>query len=120
MSAKVINATAEDVEPVGEAQIDYDNADAMLKIYDGDGADPNSTWQLSPENIVVLSGAYSNGTFPMTIVVKNLPTKPASEERTLRGTLAVKASARIKNPKTGKLSATTAETLLVPVNITYR
>jgi hypothetical protein len=118
-NSKKVNATLDNVEPLGDAEIDYSNADTQLRVYNGDEPDPTSTWQVGGNTFYVVSGAYNEGSFPLTIQVKDLPPKPKNEQRTLRGTVAVKVGAKIRNNKAGKSSAPASTTVVIPVNIPY-
>lgn len=120
-ASKSIKATLDDVEPNGDADIDYTSTDTKLIIYNGDEPDPTSTWQPTATTFQVISGGFDNsaGVFPIVIAVKDLPPKPPAETRILKGTIVVRAGARIVNRKAGS-SASANGTCIITINIPYR
>ncbi len=117
-NSKPLKATLDNVEAVGDAEVIYN--ETQLHIYNGDEPDPTSTWQPNGTTFSVLSGAYSDGTFPITIQVKDLPAKIATEPRTLRGTVVIKVQAKIVNKKAGRYSVVGGGTVTIPINIPYQ
>ncbi len=120
-ASKSVKATLGDVEPTGDAEIDYNSPETVLRIYNGDEPDATSTWTASATNFGVISGSFdaSSGAFPLTIQVKDLPPKPPSESRILRGTIAIKVGAKIVNRKAGT-SAAVSSVCVISVNIPYQ
>ena len=120
-ASKSVKATLGDVEPTGDAEIDYNSPETVLRIYNGDEPDATSTWTASATNFGVISGSFdaSSGVFPLTVQVKDLPPKPPSESRILRGTIAVKVGAKIVNRKAGT-SAPVSSVCVITVNIPYQ
>jgi hypothetical protein len=119
-NSKSVKAGVENVEAMGDAEIDYGNPETQLRIYNGDDVDPTATWSATGSTFYVTSGAYNEGAFPMTIQVKDLPPKPGTETRTLRGSIVVKVGAKIKNPKNGISSAPAQTTVTIPINVPYQ
>jgi len=120
-ASKSVKATLGDVEPTGDAEVDYNSPETVLRIYNGDEPDATSTWTASATNFGVISGSFdaSSGVFPLTVQVKDLPPKPPSESRILRGTIAVKVGAKIVNRKAGT-SAAVSSVCVITVNIPYQ
>ncbi len=120
--SKSLKATLNDVEPTGDAEIDYNSSETALRIYNGDEPDPTSTWAATATTFGVVVGAFDAGTgvFPVTIQVKDLPAKPPGESRILRGTVAIKVGAKIMNRKAGATAASTSPPCVIPINIPYQ
>jgi hypothetical protein len=121
-ASKSVKATLGDVEPTGDAEIDYNNPDTQLRIYNGDEPDATSTWTPTATNFSIIAGAFdaSSGVFPVTIQVKDLPPKPPAESRILRGTIAVKVGAKIVNRKAGASATSSSPPCVITVNIPYQ
>jgi hypothetical protein len=119
-NSKAIRAALDNVEAVGDAEIDYSSSDTQIRVYNGDEPDPTSTWTPTASTFYVVSGAYNEGAFPLTIQVKDLPAKPPAESRILKGQIAVKVGARIRNTKAGKVSQPNNSTVIIPINIPYQ
>ncbi|MCS6809110.1 MAG: hypothetical protein RML40_10125 [Bacteroidota bacterium] len=121
-ASKSIKATLNDVEPVGDAEVDYNSQDTQLRIYNGDEPDPTSTWVPNASTFSVVTGAFdaSTGVFPVVISVKDLPPKPPGESRILRGTVAIKVGAKIVNRKAGASAPSQTPPCVIPINIPYQ
>jgi len=121
-ASKSVKATLADVEPSGDAEIDYNSPDTVLRIYNGDEPDATSTWVANATSFGIISGAFdaSTGAFPVTIQVKDLPPKPPAESRILRGTIAIKVGAKIVNRKAGTSAASSSPPCVITVNIPYQ
>ncbi len=119
-NSKPVYATLDMVQPVGEAQIMYSAQYTQLHIYDGDNPDPVSPWMPNEKTFFIVNGAYSEGTFPLTIQVRNLPPCPRTESRTLRGTIVIDVKAKIVNKKIGRSSFLSSEPVTIPINISYQ
>lgn len=121
-ASKSVKATLGDVEPTGDAEIDYNSTDTVLRIYNGDEPDATSTWTATATTFGVVVGSFdaSSGAFPITIQVKDLPPKPPAESRILRGTIAVKVGAKIVNRKAGASAQSTSPPCVISVNIPYQ
>ena len=121
--SKPLKATLNDIEPTGPAEIEYNPSDPslVLRIYKDDEIDPTANWSISPNTFQIVNGDYdaSSGTFPITINVKDLPPKPPGESRRLQGVISIKVGAKIVNRKAG-VSASSNQSILVPINITYQ
>jgi hypothetical protein len=112
-------ATADNVEQVGEAEIDFTSDETKLVVYNGDEPDPTATWQANASNFSLVNATFAEGAFTLTINVKDLPPKPASEQRRLYGQIAVKAGARIKYGS--NISQNVQSTVVIPnVSIVYQ
>lgn len=118
-NSKSLKATVDMVEAGSDAEIDYADPNTKLVIYNGDEPDPTSSWAVSGNTFFITSGVYSEGTFPITVQVKDLPPKPSAESRILRGIVMVKVGARIVNRKAGKSSTVANTSIPVPINIPY-
>ncbi len=121
-ASKSVKATLGDVEPTGDAEIDYNSPDTQLRIYNGDEPDATSTWTATATTFGVIVGSFdaSSGAFPVTVQVKDLPPKPPAESRILRGTIAVKVGAKIVNRKAGASATSTSPPCIISVNIPYQ
>jgi hypothetical protein len=121
-ASKSLKATLGDVEPNGDAEIDYNNPDTVLRVYNGDEPDPTSTWVVNGTTFGIINGAFdaSSGAFPVTIQVKDLPPKPPGESRVLRGTVAIKVGAKIVNRKAATSANSTSPPCVITVNIPYQ
>lgn len=120
-TSKSIKATLSDIEPLGDAEINYNSSDTQLRIYNGDAPDPTSTWMATATSFSIVQGSLdiSTGQFPITIQVKDLPTPPAHQSRILKGTIAIKAGARIVNRRAGA-AASSSSSCVVTINIPYQ
>ncbi len=120
-ASKSIKATLSDIEPLGDAEINYNSSDTQIRIYDGDIPDPTSTWMATASSFSIVQGSLdvSTGQFPITIQVKDLPNSPAHQSRILRGTIAIKAGAKVVNRKAGAAAASSSS-CVVNINIPYQ
>ncbi|TAE28787.1 MAG: hypothetical protein EAZ92_07715 [Candidatus Kapaibacterium sp.] len=120
--SKAVKATLNDIEAETPASIDFTAPETKLSIYNGEEPDPKVTWDANATNFKVINGAFDpkTGTFPITILVSNLPPKPPAETRILRGTVAINASAKIVNRLAGAAAKSASPPCIVPINITYK
>jgi hypothetical protein len=121
-ASKSIKATLGEVEADGPADIDYNAPETKLTIFNGDEPDPTAVWSASGTTFGIITGDFdpASGTFPITIQVKDLPSKPPTETRILRGTIAVKVGAKIVNRKAGTSAKSQAPPCIIPINIPYQ
>ncbi len=120
--SKSVKATLTEIEVDAPAEINFNTPDTRLGIFNGEEPDPKAPWEANATNFKVVNGAFDpkTGTFPITILVSNLPPKPPAETRTLRGTISVKASAKIVNRLASVSARSGTAECLVPINITYK
>ncbi|MFY8001252.1 MAG: hypothetical protein ACOVSW_21850 [Candidatus Kapaibacteriota bacterium] len=115
-----INATFSDIE-VSEARIDYNSPDTQLRIYIGEIFDVTSTWVATGTTFTIAKNFYNatTGTLALAIAVRDLPASIYTEPRTVRGTVAIRVTAKITNPLSGA-KAHSPVLCVIPVQISYQ
>jgi hypothetical protein len=116
-ASKSIKASLNDVEIIGEKDIEIDTLGTRITLYEGFRPEPATLWR-AINNCVLVKRQFNEktGYFSIELMFNNLPSP--KETSIMRGTLVLRnLAATIVNRKAGKRAVSTTQPIPIPIEI---
>lgn len=123
LTCRGIFPSLDNIEPMGLPRIQYDDTESRLRVVSEDGT-VDTDWAFSSATVKILDPdpdtryIQGEGSYTIKLEIRGLPSKPQTERRFLKGTIAITAGSKLTNTLANKI-VSGANGVVVTINQEY-